>query len=852
MVNSNYNPVLSAMYSNFSQAFIGVASGYLATLAGVIFSNPSANPLLGCGNLDLINTGLMNSLQIAASPNCTSSASYGIQPNATDMCPCMSYTPMANSFCQGIPMAASISSIYMVLNTTIVDGMAFLGYNQFSGALTASGASCPSCNNAIKEYVCSTAFLSCQTMPSSVNSLQTPYDAGINLITACSLYELYGFAINSLNPTPNPVLAGTLMSFIVSAELLLAASPPTSIVYGYLDNNCGCQTLSPGNSFCGIYVATPIPFFFNATMIDGIAKNLYMTNLTAITALYAPTCASCNAHLQSVICSSVFPACVMGNYLGPASTAIQKCTSSCNSDLSSCNAMDLCTTLTNGGLFSSNASTCVTYSNSIPLNCPLLPWQVTPCSTGSNVFTPSPVDGTCSPYLNGNCYVPLASVNATAAMQFQSIDYIMAGLGSTSTFCQNCLEAINELLCNMKYLACVPTNPSMTVLTLYIPSWGCMADFMSEINDCAPLSLQGSNATLAAFQAGFIPLLSLGPGQPTLNQTFSIAAAQFAANAAMYGLPYKCNSFYSTRNPVDTCPCVTLSAATLGGCAPFVNYQVSIMLNSTAYALGALGDPNIMALSGFSCPDCTTKIQEFACLSTFPGCAAGTGNGYLIIDQSICNNAFNTCRIQQLADPDVQALLQLFSTLQLPGVNIPNAVALGGVCGFFPTPAFIPTGYMAKPQCPCAAMSSSSRCQPFVTHAVVPFLANLTGAVQVELENAVLNADATVMTNCVSCKNAVDEVLCASIYPTCTDTSIASRTCLSDCLPTVQLCTDDPVNSQAICSNPIVQAALSSNSTTCVPLNNLFQGQTCTVGGVNALVPSFFLLAIAMVIKALF
>jgi len=200
-------------------------------------------------------------------------------------------------------------------------------------------------------------------------------------------------------------------------------------------------------------------------------------------------------------------------------------------------------------------------------------------------------------------------------------------------------------------LTTTKTNPNVTVITLFIPSWGCMADFLSEINDCAPLSLQGNNATLAAFQAGFIPQFAL-PGQPNLNQTYSAAGAQFAAQftaqAAAYNISYQCASFYSTRSPLDTCPCVTLTPATLGGCAPFVNYQVSIMLNSTAYALGALGDPNIMALAGFSCPDCTTKIQEFACLSTFPGCAAGTGNGYLIIDQSICNNAFNTCRIQQL------------------------------------------------------------------------------------------------------------------------------------------------------------------------------------------------------------
>jgi len=426
----------------------------------------------------------------------------------------------------------------------------------------------------------------------------------------------------------------------------------------------------------------------------------------------------------------------------------------------------------------------------------------------------------------------------------------------------------------MAYLSCQTYTPVMTGLpiTLYVPQWGCTSDLNLEFVDCVPPTAN-TPAAMAAFIAGFSASFTLN--NVSLATSFSTTAATFTALFAplsAIGINYACYDFhtFNNRTLAQTCPCVTLSAATLGNCSAYVNYPVSVMLNSPLIAPAVLSDPSLTSLFAFSCSDCQTAATQFACLAAFPQCLPAPLPGFIPVSQSVCQNSLTTCRAIQYTDPEITALFALVS--QLPSLGsaftAPNVSTILNACvNFPPVGGFTPVNYTALPQCPCVPLSAStSKCASFVGHDVGTFLANLDIVTRATLEGTVLGFDAGFdYTGCLNCKNAVDYTLCNAIYPICTTTQLAVRACLSNCTTNVAFCTD--TNTAAICST--LSGAFSTNVATCNPVE--YEDLHCTTSSTNpkssahstpkssthsgssSLMPSFFVfILVALFAKILF
>jgi len=336
-----------------------------------------------------------------------------------------------------------------------------------------------------------------------------------------------------------------------------------------------------------------------------------------------------------------------------------------------------------------------------------------------------------------------------------------------------------------------------------------------------------------------------------------------SAPLAAIGVNVPCNSFKKvTRNPVtDTCPCVTSTVTTLDICSPFVTYPISPMLNSPFVAIGIKSDPSYSALTGFSCLDCQVKATEFACLSAFPMCNA-TGLGYNLVSSQLCTDSLTTCRVNQLNNSDTQALLGLFTSfatqlgVALP--SLPNTTVIANIlaaCNSLPPNGFMPINYTSKAACLCEDLPATSQCSGILQHQVVSFLgSNMPPAFRTQLEGLVLGQKAQNLVNskCQNCGDAVTQILCNAAYPTCTNGAngvLTGRTCLSDCMTSTSFC-DDLVGAQAVCSGLVLTAALSPDNT-CLPLTDKIT-HSCVPAAANYLIPSFLLLAFALVFRALF
>jgi len=532
--------------------------------------------------------------------------------------------------------------------------------------------------------------------------------------------------------------------------------------------------------------------------------------------------------------------------------------SSCQAELSGCGSVvQLCSGAFSG--LSSNASICAPYTSAVaPLtavNCPALPAIVIPCANQAVINVN---DTSCKNYVTNSIY-PLAWLDKNGAAALAGIDANIAYTGTQ--VCSNCAAAINELLCNMAYLRCQVFTPAVTGLpiTLYLPQWGCLSDLYAEFQDCVPPTFT-TQAAINAFVNGVIagfPLINgvtIDSSYNTTGNTFS----QLFSPLSAYKVNYACFDFHSTRSPyVQTYPCTTLSATTLGNCAPYVNYPVAVTLNNSLIAPGVLSDPSLSSLIQFSCPDCAAKATEFACLAAFPQCGAPTPLGYNFVDVSICQNSLITCRAAQYADPELLSLLGLVSTTGL-AITFPNVTTILTACANFQT-GFVPVNYTQKPQCPCASLPTTSLCANSISHPVGPFLAALPDTLRATLESTILRYDNGVdYSTCTNCKNAVDFNLCNVVYPICTATQLAVRACLSNCTANVAFCTD--ANAEAICTTLAAAQAI-SNLTTCNPFTysdtNCFTSSTAfkssTHSGTSSLMPSFFVfIFVALFAKILF
>jgi len=354
----------------------------------------------------------------------------------------------------------------------------------------------------------------------------------------------------------------------------------------------------------------------------------------------------------------------------------------------------------------------------------------------------------------------------------------------------------------------------------------------------------------------------MGTSYNTANTLFTSMFGPLSA----YHINYACFDFHTevNRSPLyQTCPCITLDAVTLDGCAPYVNYPVAIVLDSPEIAPAVLSDPSLTSLIQFSCPDCANKLTEFACTAAFPQCITGT-TGFYPVHQNVCLNSLATCRAVQFTDPELTALLGLVSAVPgFSGFTAPNVSTILNACAPFTSVGFFPTNYTALPPCACSSLPATSQCASYVSHPVGNFLANLDTTTRASLEGFVLQFDAGFnYAGCPNCKNGVDFTLCNAIYPICTTTQLAVRGCISDCTANVDFCTD--TTTEGICSS--VLAAAFSNLTTCNP--TLYADTHCTTSsttpkssihssthpsGSSSLMPSFFVfILVALFAKILF
>jgi len=404
----------------------------------------------------------------------------------------------------------------------------------------------------------------------------------------------------------------------------------------------------------------------------------------------------------------------------------------------------------------------------------------------------------------------------------------------------------------MAYLSCTTYAPTISVpINLYLPQWGCTSpDFNRELQDCVPPFVQ-----TASDISNFIATMTVNLQLTTFATAATTISAQFAPLSAV-GINYTCNSFYTgiNRNVLDTCPCIPLDPINvLGGCGPYVNYSVSVMLNSPLVAQAVLSNKDLMNLITFSCPDCFTKATEFACLAAFPLCLPYPGQAYIPVNQSVCNNSLVTCRAIQYADPELIGLIGSISQALGLSFAAPNVTSILDTCAVLPTNGFIPPNYQPLDECACDSMPASSQCNGIINHQVAFFLANLNQTIQAKLEGTILQFDTPFnYTGCPNCKKAVDFDLCNAAYPACTDEKIAVRGCASDCLNNVAFCTDTTV--PAICT--LLSAAYSTDSATCNPIP--FSLSKCSStsshhSGTSSLVPSFFVfMLVALLAKILF
>jgi len=848
-----FNSAISTNFgSSLGLAFSGIAAGFIAGTP--LLFGLTSNATIECANQNTINTTLTGIIGEALLCTTAAVAAAYDTSNAAESCPCMAFPSSGTSYCTKAADAfTSIPSIYSAIGVGTVDAGISAYVQPQIGLFSQFGLNCTNCLNALNIYACSNGFLQCSASTSAVTAFQFPCKpVGSNFVSACSLNEVYGFANSSYNLTPDPVTNAALLAAINSANALPTTGCASQAITA--DGNCGCVSLA-STDICYPYI-TGAATFLPLPLLNIVATSV-TASLSNLTALFY-TCPNCVSRLQSAVCNAIYPACNVYSTAGP------RCTSSCQTELSSCGSLqELCTAFQAGNLLSS-AVTCFPYTSTVlslnTTNCPAIPAVVLPCGTSANILA---ADSTCLNYVSTNSIVPLASLDPINAALLAGIDAIIAN-NVSGQVCSNCQAAVNELLCNMAYLHCQPYYPTSTGLpiTLYLPQWGCTSDLNLEFADCVPPTYStptAMNAFIAGFSNGF------AINNVTIASSFNTAASTFSAMfspLAAYNINYACFDFHTSigRSFAQTCPCMTLDTPTLGGCAPYVNYQVSVMLNSNLIAPAVLSDPSLSSLLQFSCPACQAKATEFACLAAFPQCSAPPSAGYNFVDVSICQNSLITCRAAQYADSELLSLVGLAKIAGLP-IAVPNVTTILSACNNFQTGGYVPVNYTQLPQCPCASLPTTSLCANSITHSVGPFLAALPDTLRATLESTILGYDASVdYTGCTNCKNAVDFNLCNVVYPICTTTQLVVRACLSNCTSNVDFCTDP--NAEVVCATLAGLGAL-SNLTTCNPFTysdtNCFTSSTTiksshtNPSGTSSLMPSFFVfILVALFSKILF
>jgi hypothetical protein len=850
---------LSPNYASIPLAFNAISAGFIAQTP-LLFSLPS-NASIQCANQNAISAAVgfvVNEALLCTAAAVT--AAYDTS-NITETCPCMPFPSTGTSYCTVAADAfTNIPAIYGAIGVGLIDGGISAGVAAQASLLPVS---CASCAKAVNIFACSTGFLQCNSTTNAATAFQFPCESvGANFISACSLQSAYNFATSPYNPLPNATLNAELLGVITSASSL----PSSGCAYQPFtpDANCGCVPLNP-TDLCQPYISGVSPFL-TLTALNAAATGA-LAQFGAIFGIFTTSpanCSNCIARLTSALCNTIYPAC------GAATTAASPhCVSSCQTELAGCgSAVQLCSGAFTG--LSNNVSICTPYVSTVPAlntatNCPALPVVLIPCGSKANIAVN---DSTCNSFVSPSGSIfPLVWLNPVAAAGLaNNIDLIVAG--AAQGVCSNCQAAINELFCNMAYLSCITTTPTSAVpISLSIPQWGCMTDLNSEFLDCVPPTINtpvGINAFVAGFSAGF------ALNNVTIASSFNSTGNQFYALFAplsQIGIEYSCNDFHTENNRtiLQTCPCVTVPTATLGGCAPYVTYPVAATFNTPDIATAVLGDPNLVNLIAFSCSDCGTKATEFACLAAFPMCLPAPLPGFIPVNLSVCQNSLITCRALQYTDPEIVALFNLVSLLPSLGgaITAPNVSTILNTCSNFPANGFVPPTYTALPECPCATLPAASQCAPFVSHPVGPFLANLLPAARMALEGAILQFDAGVdYTTCTNCKNAVDFNLCNIVYPICTPTQLAVRGCESNCSSNVLFCADQ-AGSQTVCETLSSFGAL-SNLTTCNPFT--YTDTQCSTSstlppppsnskhsGTSSLMPSFFaFILVALFAKILF
>lgn len=850
-----FNPGLTqAAYYPIQLAFAGTSAAFVANITTLF--NLIGNPLLGCTNQGSIRDFFNTQLGLIASPNtvvCNVApmASFSAINYLTDMCPCMPFPSIGTTYCTNPEVGiGKIPAIYAVLGVTNVDfGIAMAVANQ-SSLLVGAGLNCTSCDASLRKFSCGTGFLQCNASAFSAiasSAFSFPCQSvGSNFIAACSLNEAYNLLVSPLNPFPNPTLANELSNAIAGA-LSLPVSPPLCTSQTITpDSNCGCIPLRSGD-VCQPYISGVSSFL----PLDYLNTTAYtqMATLGLLSNLYMANCSSCAQRITSALCHAVYPSC------GVLSTALTHCTSSCVTELSGCNAQELCFVFeAQGGL---SSTICGSYSSMAPAPCPsaLLPPFVQGC--GNQSVINMTVDSVCALYV-GNSLMPLDKLDPITAASLPSIDGLIFSF--SFTFCKGCQAALAELFCNMKYLKCQSYSPAQTMsISLSIPSWGCTSSLLEEYGDCAPPGVKFDSVGLSYFIGNFSSQFTINPLDPfslTLETIFTQTNALFTAQSAplaAINITYQCNIFktFVGRSffPADECPCVTLSTATLGGCAPYVNYQVAAFLNNSFIAQGIFSDPDLMNLAGLTCNDCAAKSYELACVSQFPMCITGPGTGYIAVNKSVCDNVLDTCRVKQFNTADVMALLSIAGAVD-PNLRTPNITKFLSSCDYYPTNSiFFPTNYTALPPCNCSMIPPSSMCAPFVTYPIASFLANLPPTTRALVEGIAFGQSAS--SNCASCKNAINHNMCFAVNPMCTSTEIAVRTCQSVCTTGLSFC-DSASGAQAICTTSPLSIAFST--TNCSTPSNPYSGDmTCPAppSVASSFLPSLLFVAIAFAIRTL-
>jgi len=440
-------------------------------------------------------------------------------------------------------------------------------------------------------------------------------------------------------------------------------------------------------------------------------------------------------------------------------------------------------------------------------------------------FTPdancgcSPLASTdvCYSYISGvSPFIPAATLVTLNLVVINSLPSLMSTIALFNTsagYCPNCINRITSSLCNAVYPSCDP------VTTAAAPH--CLLSCELELAEC-----------------GYAPVCL---DYISLSSDLTVCAPY---NSLVAPLSFGTNCNYT---------CVNLTASTLGVCAPYVNYPVSIFLNTSAIAFEvslALTDPDLMNLFAFSCPACAAAITQFICISAFPGCNPFTP--FYPVDVSVCTDSLATCRADQYTSPDITALLSLVSALHL-NFTAPNVSLILSTCEGLLVGGFIPPTYAPLAACPCGTIPASSMCAQYVSHPIGGFLANLPLATRATLEATILGFDVSVMyAGCPNCQGAVDFNLCNAAYPSCTNSQLAIRACESDCIANVGFCTDS-TDAIGVCTQLSALGAYSNSSCAPIPYSVNVCNNPPPPSGASSLMPSFFVfILVAMFSKILF